>query len=112
MLASSRFLNSRVLSRGAPQNSHGQSSAAWAQESRCGYKRSSSSGWEEDEVTLQSLKAHGQTPGKDGRGFGTTTSAWYQEESRVDRVLEMGSSPLSVESESIVVTTTRNVTSI
>lgn len=109
VLASNRFINSRVLSRGGTtQTSRGQNSTAWAQESRRGYKRSSSSGWE-DEVTLQSLKTHGQLPGKDGKGFGTTTSACYQEDEDVERDLETGIGPLG--GEGIVVTTTRNVTS-
>jgi len=110
LLASNRFLSSRVLSRGGTQHSRGQSNATWAHESRRGYKRSSSSGWNDD-VTLQSLKTHGQKPGKDGKDFGITTSAWYQDESEINRDPEMGSSPLDGEGDAIVVTTTRNVTS-
>lgn len=110
LLASNRFLSSRALSRGATQHSRSQSSATWARESRRGYKRSSSSGWD-DEVTLQNLKTHGQMPGKDGKGFGVTTSAWYHEESEMNGDPEMGSGPLDGEREAIVVATTRNVTS-
>ena len=110
LLASNRFLSSRALSRVATQHSRGQSSATWARESRRGYKRSSSSGWD-DEVTLQNLKTHGQMPGKDGKGFGVTTSAWYHEESEINGDPEMGSGPLDGVAEAIVVTTTRNVTS-
>ena len=47
-------------------------------------------------------------PGKDGKGFGTTTHAWYQDDGELDGEAELGSSPL--ESTSIVVTRTRNVT--
>lgn len=50
-------------------------------------------------------------PGKDGKGYGVTTSAWYHEESEIGRDAEMGSGPLDGEGEAIVVTTTRNVAS-
>jgi len=50
-------------------------------------------------------------PGKDGKGFGVTTSAWYHEEGEINGDPEMGSGPLDGESEAIVVTTTRNVES-
>ena len=57
------------------------------------------------------MKTHGQMPGKDGKGFGVTTSAWYHEESEIHGDPEMGSGPLDGEGGAIVVTTTRNVES-
>ena len=65
-----------------------------AKESRRGYTRSISSKWEDDEVTLQNLNTHGQMPGKDGKGFGTTTSAWHPEDGEIDGHAEVPSSPL------------------
>ena len=50
-------------------------------------------------------------PGKDGKGFGVTTSAWYHEESEIHGDPELGTGPLDGEGEVIVVTTTRNLTS-
>lgn len=50
-------------------------------------------------------------PGKDGKGFGVMTSAWYHEEAEIHGDPEMGSGPLNREDETIVVTTTRNVES-
>ena len=50
-------------------------------------------------------------PGKDGKGFGVTTSAWYHEDPEINGDPEMGSGPLDGEGEAIVVTTTRNVES-
>lgn len=107
VLASSRFLSSGALSRGHTLNSN-TGLPSHTRESRRGYKRSSSSGWGE-EVTLQSLKTHGQKPGKDGKGFGTTTSVYYQEDEEIGRNPEAGIGPL--EGEGIVMTMTRNVTS-
>jgi hypothetical protein len=80
----------------------------YTRESRRGYKRSSGSGWGE-EVTLQSLKTHGQKPGKDGKGFGTTTCVYYQEEEEIGGNPEAGTGPL--EGEGIFMTMARNVTS-
>ena len=57
------------------------------------------------------MKTHGQMPGKDGKGFGVTTSAWYHEDPEINGDPEMGSGPLDGEGEAIVVTTTRNVES-
>lgn len=106
-LASSRFLSSAGLSRpGTRMTATNNNNANHAKESRRGYKRSSSTEWG-DEVTLQSLKTHGQVPGKDGKGFGTTTNVWYQEEEEIHEDLEAGTSPLG--SERILVTSTQNV---
>lgn len=74
---------------------------------RWGYKRSSSNEWPDEEVTLQSLKAHWQKPGKDGKGFGMTASVWHPDDDEVERDAQTGSSPLGAE---IMVTRTRHVT--
>lgn len=107
VLASSRFLSSGNLSRMGPtfpsQNTDHNNTA-----SRRGYKRSSSSGYHEDEeMTLQNLSTHGQKPGKDGKGFGTTATVWHADDGEFGKDAQMGSSPLGSE---IVVTRTRNVT--
>lgn len=107
VLASSRFLSSAGHSRPNTRMTATNNNTNHAKESRRGYKRSSSTEWG-DEVTLQSLKTHGQVPGKDGKGFGTTTNVWYQEEEEIHEDLEAGTSPLG--SERIMVTSTRNVT--
>lgn len=106
VLASSRFLSSGALSRGHTLPSNG-GVPTHTMDSRRGYKRSSSSGWGEEEVTLQTLEAHGQKPGKDGKGFGTTTCVYYQEEEEIGGSFE-GTGPL--EGEGIVMTMTRDVT--
>jgi hypothetical protein len=108
VLASKRFLSSGVLSRGhtLPSNA---GLPSYTMETRRGYKRSSSDGWGDEEVSLQNLKTHGQKPGKDGKGFGTTTCVYYQEEEE-----EIGGNPavgtISLEGEGIVMTMTRDVT--
>jgi len=107
LLASRQFLSSGGLSRGRTLPSN-DGLPSYTNESRRGYKRSSSSGWGE-EVTLQSLKTHGQKPGKDGKGFGTTTDVYYQEDEEIGGRPEAGTGPL--EGEGIVMTVTRNVTS-
>lgn len=107
-LASSRFLSSRGLSRGRSQALSRDNTMSEAEESRRGYNHNSGSRWEDDEVTLQNLKSHGQMPGKDGKGFGTTTSAWHQDDDELDGEAELGSSPL--EGTNIVVTRTRKIT--
>jgi hypothetical protein len=106
VLASRRFLSSGALSRGHTLPSDA-GLPSYTRENRRGYQRSSSSGWGEEEVTLQTLKTHGQKPGKDGKGFGTTTCVYYQEEEEIGGSLE-GTGPL--EGEGIVMTMTRDVT--
>jgi hypothetical protein len=106
VLASRRFLSSGALSRGHTLPSDA-GLPSYTRENRRGYQRSSSSGWGEEEVTLQTLKTHGQKPGKDGKGFGTTTCVYYQEEEEIGGSLE-GIGPL--EGEGIVMTMTRDVT--
>jgi hypothetical protein len=105
VLASSRFLSSGALSRGHTHPSDA-GLPSYTIESRRGYQRSSSIGCGE-EVTLQTLKAHGQKPGKDGKGFGTTTCVYYQEEEEIGGSPE-GTGPLG--GEGIVMTMTRDVT--
>lgn len=101
-LASGPFLSSKTRFRDLTLPSHGDK-----RESRRGYKRSLSSNYvEAQEVTLQSPKAHGQPHGKDGRGFGTTASAWHADED--GRIAEEGTGPLEAE---IIVTRTRQVIS-
>lgn len=74
--------------------------------------------FDEEEVTLQSLKTHGQKPGRDGKGFGTTASVWadqLEEQSDVEgggrdgeaAAAAAGTSPLGRD---IIVTRTRDVT--
>lgn len=115
-LASSRFLSGNMSRMHTPTFGASSSGGIETQKSRRAYKRSSSSGWQacgsddhdEEEVTLQSLKTHGQKPGKDGKGFGTTASVWAEEqEMEAGRDPEAGTSPLGRD---IVVTRTRNVT--
>jgi hypothetical protein len=111
VLASKRFLSPRAFSRGDTRTSRGQNTTDQTQNSRRSYKCNSSSGWE-DEVTLQTLKTHGQMPGEGGKDFSTTSSAWYQEDSEIDTGADVGSG--SLEDESIIVKyvrTTRDVTS-
>jgi hypothetical protein len=107
VLASKRFLSSGVLSRGhtLPSNA---GLPSYTMETRRGYKRSSSDGWGDEEVSLQNLKTHGQKPGKDGKGFGTTTCVYYQEEEEIGGNPAVGT--ISLEGEGIVMTMTRDVT--
>lgn len=59
-------------------------------------------------MTLQSLKAHGQRPGKDGKGFGMTASAWHlEDDDKINRAAHTGASPLGAE---IMVTRSRDNT--
>lgn len=74
---------------------------------RRSHKKSTGEGFHsEEDITLHSLTTHGQKPGKDGKGFGTTASVWHAEETISGRDATVVTSPLGTE---IVVTKTRNV---
>ncbi|KAL1590821.1 hypothetical protein WHR41_00400 [Cladosporium halotolerans] len=105
-LVATGFLSSGPMSR---MDTPTFASQGNTKNTRRGYKRSSSSEWPEEEVTLQSLKAHGQKPGKDGKGFGTTASVWHPDDEEAERDAQAGTSPLGAE---IMVTRTRDVTRI
>lgn len=105
-LVATGFLSSGPMSR---MDTPTFASQGNAKNTRRGYKRSSSSEWPEEEVTLQSLKAHGQKPGKDGKGFGTMASVWHPDDDEAGRDAQAGTSPLGAE---IMVTRTRDVTRI
>lgn len=106
VLASKRFSRFGALSHEhtLPSNADLPS---YATENRRSHKRSLSSGWGVQEIALQSLKTHGQKPGKDGRGFGTTTCAYHREEEEIGVIPEAVTGPLE---EGVVRTMTRNVT--